>query len=140
MTHDGDRVKAFGQRGVADLRAQFQAASSMGAKAARVERDLPPPPPPKHVRLAKEASDAAEERAAKAEKLSQLQHQTSLLSRAPKNDRLKIEKEPKKGGSLFVQLVFVAMLVAGGAYVLDPALFSTGWEAVKGWAETNLEL
>ena len=77
----------------------------------------------------------SDELAAKAERLSQLQHETSLLSRKPANDRTKAHKEKKKGG-LLLQLLLVIAVAAGVAVALDPQLMDQAmamvdWEALK---------
>lgn len=115
------------QMGVKDLRAQF------GAKPVRARQpDLraPPPRPPQ--------KDRSDELAEKAEKMAQIHHQTSLLSRNPKNDRSKPHKEKKKSGIL-LQLLIVMMLAGGVAYLMDPSIAANiDLQPVKDWIDAQI--
>jgi hypothetical protein len=103
------------------------------ARAAQPELRAPPPRP--------QGKDISDELAAKAERLSQLQHETSLLSKKPRNDRAKDRKEKKKGG-LYFQLLLVIVIAAGVAVALDPQLMDQAmamvdWEALKATVGLN---
>lgn len=104
------------QTRIADLRAQFQAASV----------DLKKPPKPR-----KEVKrDTEEERAQKAERQSLAQHRTSLLGggKSAKNYQRPGEKaERKGGGGLFFQLLLVMIVAGGVAYALDPSILPQEW-------------
>ncbi len=117
------------QMGVKDLRAQF---GTSGGKPMRVPAEVKAPPPrPKQ-------KDRSDELAEKAEKMAQIHHQTSLLSRNPKNDRSKPHKEKKKTGIL-LQLLVVVMLAGGGAYLVDPSIASNNdLQPAKDWIDQQI--
>lgn len=117
------------QMGVKDFRAQF---GTPGGKPVRAQPEMKAPAPrPKQ-------KDRADELAEKAEKMAQLHHQTSLLSRNPKNDRSKPFKEKKKMGIL-LQLLIVVALAGGGAYVMDPTLASNiDLQPAKDWIDQQI--
>ena len=104
----------FGKQGtsVTALRAQMRAAAANSS---------PPPPPKKH--KSEQLEDIHDKAAEAAERKSLAQHQTSLLSKAPRNLRLKPE-EKKRGIPLVFQILFVLLLVGGGALFLDPSLMA----------------
>ena len=115
---------------VSALRTQVGVGLASAKPAARPQQpDLRPPPPrPK-------AKDMADEQAERAEKMAQLQHETSLLTRGPKNNRTKEYKEKKKGG-LVLQILLVIIVAGGVAVALDPQLLAqvtamVDWEALK---------
>lgn len=114
-----------GGTSVADLRAQMRTASAKSAATA------PPPPPKKKAR--QEPVDPRDERAERAERLAMAQHQTSLLSKAPRNDRTK-PVEKKKGLPLLMQLLLVVLIAGGVALALDPALMAQA----KAFAEPHI--
>ena len=105
----------FGKHGtsVTALRAQMRAASANSS---------PPPPPKKNKSV--QLEDIRDKAAEKAERLSMAQHQTSLLSKQPKNSRMKAVEEKKKGVPFVFQILLVLLLVGGGALVLDPSLMA----------------
>lgn len=103
-----------GGNSVAALREQMRTAS---AKSVAI-----PPPPPKQ-KAKRETVDARDERAERAERLALAQHQTSLLTRAPKNDR-RNPTEKKKGAPFLLQLLLVIMIAGGVAVALDPTLMA----------------
>jgi hypothetical protein len=117
---------------VAALRARVGVGPAANPAPRAQQPELRPPPP----RPA--GKDMSDELAAKAEKIAQLQHETSLLKRGPQNDRSKPHKEKKKGG-LLIQLLFVIVVAGGVAVALDPQLASQAmalvdsvdWEALK---------
>lgn len=104
----------FGKQGtsVTALRAQVRAAAANSS----------PPPPKKN--KSEQLEDMRDKAAEAAERKSLVQHQTSLLSKAPKNSRFKPGEEKKKGIPLVFQILFVLLLVGGGALVLDPSLMA----------------
>ncbi|HEY7798157.1 MAG TPA: hypothetical protein VIA80_05290 [Hyphomonadaceae bacterium] len=110
-------MSGFGKQGtsIAELRAQVRAAS---------RKDNPAPPPPKKRNKATELEDIRDKAAEAAERKSLAQHQTSLLSRQPKNSRVKAVEEKKPGVPFVFQILLVLLLVAGGALVLDPSLMA----------------
>jgi hypothetical protein len=122
---EGSQVK------VTDLRSQFRATAKPAKpeKAAKHSKsqsyrnrpDLEHQPKQRKWRRQEEPKDLREEQMAKAEKLSHIQHTTSLLKSKPKNNRLKDHKEKKPSGLLF-QLVLVGCIVAGAAVAYDPTL------------------
>ena len=133
-TREGSHVR------VSDLREQFRSASKPGkaVKPAKHAKRAPirnGPNADKHKPKAEQQIDRHEELMAKAEKLSQIHHTTSLLKTKPKNDRLQPVAEKKKS-NLFLQLVLV-MLVAGGvAIALDPGILpeevrSLDWQGMQ---------
>ena len=105
----------FGKQGtsVSALRAQMRAASV---------KSTPPPPPKKN--KAADIEDIRDKAAEKAERMSLAQHQTSLLSKEPKNSRIRTVEEKKRGIPLVFQILLVLVLVGGGALVLDPSLMA----------------
>ena len=105
----------FGKHGrsVTALRAQMRAAPANSS---------PPPPPKKNKSV--QLEDIRDKAAEKAERLSMAQHQTSLLSKQPKNSRMKAVEEKKKGVPFVFQILLVLLLVGGGALVLDPSLMA----------------
>ena len=105
----------FGKQGtsVAALRAQMRAASV---------KSSPPPPPKKHKTA--DIEDIRDKAADKAERMSLAQHQTSLLSKEPKNSRIRTVETKKSGMPLVFQILLVLVLVGGGALVLDPSLMA----------------
>jgi hypothetical protein len=62
--------------------------------------------------------------AEKAERMSMAQHQTSLLTKQPKNSRMNAVETKKKGVPFVLQIFLVLLLVGGGAFVLDPSLMA----------------
>jgi len=115
---------------VSALRAQVGVGPASAKPPARPQQSDPRPPPPRP-----KAKDMADEQAARAEKMAQAQHETSLLTRGPKNNRTKEYKEKKKGG-LLLQLLLVVIVAAGVAVALDPQLLAqvtamVDWEALK---------
>jgi hypothetical protein len=106
----------FGKHGtsVTALRAQMREAAQKSS----------PPPPPKKKSKAAQLEDIRDIAAEKAERMSMKQHQTSLLTKAPKNSRVKVLEERKPGTPLVFQVVLVLLLVGGGAVVLDPSLMA----------------
>jgi hypothetical protein len=86
-------------------------------------KDNPPPPPPKK-RKAVEVEDIRDKAAERAERMSMAQHQTSLLTREPKNTRANAREAPKKGMSFIVQLLAVLVVAGGVAFALDPSLMA----------------
>jgi hypothetical protein len=137
---------------VTDLREQFRAAAKPGktAKAARLVKNAPvrngpdaERHKPKRGSRDEQHTDRHEEQMAKAERISQIQHTTSLLKTKPQNDRLKTHVEKKKSG-LFLQLVLVFALAGGGAVVLDPTLLpaevrNLDWQGMKVQAEAAIQ-
>lgn len=134
---EGSQVK------VTDLREQFRAASKPArpAKAAKRTKDAPVRNGPNADRHRPkgarhdEQADRREEQMAKAERLSQLHHSTSLLRSGPKNSRVKAYKEKKKPG-LLLQLLLVMLIAAGVAVALDPSLLpqeirDLDWQSLK---------
>jgi hypothetical protein len=103
----------FGKHGtsVTALRAQVRDAA---------QKSSPPAPPKKN--KAAQLEDIRDQAAEKAERMSMKQHQTSLLTKAPKNSRTKATQERKPGIPLVFQILLVLVLVGGGALVLDPNL------------------
>jgi hypothetical protein len=79
----------------------------------------------------------------KAERLSQVQHTTSLLKSKPKNNRVKEYKERKKSG-LVLQLVLVVVVVGAVAIALDPTILphevrTLDWDGMKYQVELFLQ-
>jgi hypothetical protein len=105
----------FGKHGtsVTALRAQMRDAAQKGS----------PPPPPKKNKGA-QLEDIRDQAAEKAERMSMKQHQTSLLTKAPKNSRAKAVQERKAGIPLVFQVLLVLLAVGGGALALDPNLMA----------------
>lgn len=99
---------------VTELRAQMREASQKSS----------PPPPPKKKNKSAQLEDIRDLAAEKAERMSMKQHQTSLLTKAPKNSRMRNLEERKPGMPLVFQVVLVLLLVGGGAVVLDPSLMA----------------
>jgi hypothetical protein len=96
---------------VAELRAQMRATA---------QKSNPPSPPKKH--KAQQLEDIRDQAADKAERMSLAQHQTSLLSKQPKNSRTGAVKEKKPGVPFIFQILLVLLVVGGGALALDPSL------------------
>jgi hypothetical protein len=96
---------------VAELRAQMRAASAS-------------PPPPQKKNKGAQLEDMRDKAAEAAERKSMAQHQTSLLSKQPKNSRLKAVEEKKRGVPFVFQILLVLLVVGGGALVLDPSLMA----------------
>ncbi len=107
---------------IADLRAQFKAAS------ADMKKPPKSPKPPKPRKAVKRETE--EERAIKAERLALAQHTTSLLS-GPKSrkayKRPGERAEPKGGGGLLFQLLLVIAIAGGVTYALDPSIVPPEW-------------
>jgi hypothetical protein len=99
---------------VAELRAQMREASARSAS---------PPPPPKKSKGA-QLEDLRDKAAEAAERKSMAQHQTSLLSKQPKNSRLKAVEGKKRGVPFIFQILLVLVVVGGGALVFDPSLMA----------------
>ncbi len=108
------RTGSSGGNRVAALREQMRVASAKSAAG-------PLPPPKKSAKH--ETIDARDERAERAERLAQAQHQTSLLTKPPKNDRLKPQTVKRKT-PFVVQLFLVVLVAAGVAVALDPTLMA----------------
>ncbi len=110
-------MSGFGKHGtsVTALREQMRAAA---------QNNAPPPPPPKKKNKSAELDDIRDQAAEKAERMSLKQHQTSLLTKSPKNSRLKALEEKKKGVPFVFQVLLVLVVVGGGALVLDPSLMA----------------
>lgn len=101
---------------IADLRAQFRAASADIKK---------PPKPRKPVQR-----DSEEERAIKAERLAMAQHTTSLLDGGNSKKTYKRpgeRPERKSGGGFLLQLLVVIGIAGGVAYALDPTIVPQAW-------------
>jgi hypothetical protein len=113
----------FGKQGgssVAAMRAQLQAGSGKFVR----DNGNPPPPPPKK-RKHVEPEDPRDRLAEKAERTSQAQHQTSLLTSEPRNSRMQTMAAPKKKGIPFILQLLAVLVVAGGvAFALDPGLMA----------------
>lgn len=89
-----------------------------------------PPPAPK--RPKKGAADLAMERAEKAERQSMQQHTTSLLTGKADNRYVRKGERPQSRGTilgLMFQIIFVVGAVGIGAWILDPTLVPTEWNA-----------
>jgi hypothetical protein len=118
--------------------------SSVAALHARMRgggatESVPTPPPRQKKAKSQELADVHDERAAKAERHSLAQHQTSLLSTPPKNDRLNPRKERKR--TPFLMQLFLVMLVAGGvAVALDPNLMAQAKAYVEPHIDTVREM
>jgi hypothetical protein len=135
---EGSRVK------VSDLREQFRTASKPAkpTKAAKHVKNAPvrnspdaEQHKPKGRQQHQEQKDKREEQMAKAERLAQIQHTTSLLKTKPKNDRFKPYKEKKKSG-LLLQLVLVMLVSAGVTIALEPSILpaeirNLDWQGMK---------
>jgi len=108
-------MSGFGKQGtsVAALREQMRTAA---------QKNHPPPPPPNKKNKAADLEDIRDKAAETAERKSLAQHQTSLLSKQPKNSRIKAVEEKKSGVPFVFQLLLVVVLVGGGAVALDPSL------------------
>jgi hypothetical protein len=119
-----------GGNGVAALRERMRAASAANTSSLA----SPPKKKSKH-----ETVDARDERAERAERLAQAQHQTSLLTKAPKNDRLKPVKK-KTGTPFLLQLLLVAMVAGGVAVALDPTLMAQARAYVEPHIDTVREM
>jgi hypothetical protein len=128
---------------VTALREQFRATSKPGkpAKAAKHVKNAPVRNRPNVDRHKfkgghhEEPVDRREEEMAKAEKLSQIHHTTSLLKSKPQNNRFKEHKEKKKWG-LLLQLVVVGIIAGGATVALDPSILpeeirTADWEGMK---------
>ena len=95
--------------------------------------------PPKPGKAPKRESDDA--RAARAERVAQAQHTTSLLkggksAKGYERPGEKLERSERRKGWLFFQLVLVIVVAGGVAYALDPTLLPPEWAArVQGWTE-----
>lgn len=114
-----------GGTSVAALRAQMHGSVAHGA-------GNPAPPPKKN--KTQQLDDIYDERAVKAERQAQAQHQTSLLTKMPKHDRLK-PVEKKRGAPFVLQLLLVLMVAGGVAVALDPALMAQ----VRAFAEPQID-
>jgi hypothetical protein len=104
------------QTRIADLRSQFQSAST----------DIKKPPKPRKA-VKRESED---ERAAKAERQALAQHTTSLLAggKPARNYQRPGKKAERKGGGGFLFQLLLVMIVAGGvAYALDPSIVPQEW-------------
>jgi hypothetical protein len=143
-TRENSQVK------VSDLRQQFRAASKPAkpVKAAKHVRNAPlrnGPDADKHKPEGahRHDPDRREEQLAKAERLSQIHHTTSLLKSKPKNDRFKPYQEKKKSG-LALQLVLVIAAAGGVAVALDPSILprevrDLDWQGMKYQFDTWVE-
>ena len=98
---------------VTALRAQMRSASAKSSTA---------PPPKKN--KSEQLEDIRDKAAEKAERMSLAQHQTSLLSREPKNSRIAAVTKKKSGVPFIFQLLLVLLVVGGGALALDPSLMA----------------
>lgn len=109
---------------IADLRASLRT----GREKPKFDKS---PPAPKKTKMT--SVDLATERAEKAERHSQQQHVTSLLTgQAGKSYVRKGERKQSSGtilGLLF-QIFFVVILVGVGAYLIDPTLLPPEWRAM----------
>jgi hypothetical protein len=123
-------IREGSQMKVSDLREQFRTTSKPAkpVKAAKhvknaQVRNSPDAErhKPKGRGQREEQPDRREELMAKAEKLSQIHHTTSLLTKNPKSNRLKPHKEKKNPGLLF-QLLLVMLVAAGVTVALDPTI------------------
>jgi hypothetical protein len=108
-------MSGFGKQGtsVTALREQMRAAA---------QNRNPPPPPPKRSGKSADLEDIHDKAAEAAERKSLTQHQTSLLSKAPKNSRIEPAEKKKPAIPFVFQLLLVLGLVGGGAVALDPSL------------------
>lgn len=106
---------------IADLRASMRKTPDKPAF------DKPPPQPRK--RTAKTETD--EDRAAKAERQSHVQHTTSLLTgKSSSKPYVRKGERPERKGTvlgLLFQIIFVVGAVAGVAYAIDPSIIPPEW-------------
>ncbi len=116
MQQTGNRFGGTGQKTrIADLRAQMKSGPANLDK---------PPKPRKPVKR-----ESEEERAQKAERLAMAQHKTSLLAGGNSKKAYKRpgEREDRKSGGLFFQLVLVMVVAGGVAIALDPSVVPAEW-------------
>lgn len=116
MQQTGNRFGGTGQKNrIADLRAQVNSTSADALK---------PPKPRKAVKR-----ESEEERALKAERQAMAQHKTSLLAggNSKKPYKRPGEREERKSGGLFFQLVLVMVVAGGIALALDPSIIPAEW-------------
>jgi hypothetical protein len=116
MQQTGNRFGGTGQKTrIADLRAQMNAASVDVRK---------PPKPRKAVKR-----ESEEERALKAERQAMAQHTTSLLAggNSKKPYKRPGEREERKSGGLFFQIILVMLFAGGVAVALDPSIIPPEW-------------
>lgn len=144
-------IREDSQVKVTVLREQFRTASKPGKapKAAKHVKNAPVrnrPNADQHKSRGghhEEPTDRHEEAMAKAEKISQLHHTTSLLKSKPNNDRFKDYTEKKSSG-LMLQLLLVMIIAVGAAIALDPGILpeevrTLDWEGMKYRIDTWLE-
>jgi hypothetical protein len=144
---EGSQVK------VTDLRERFRTASKPGKPAKPAKHAPKPhvrnhaanePPAPKSGRpRSAEESDMLDARMEKAERVSQVQHTTSLLKSKPKNNRALEYKEKKKSG-LVLQLVLVVAVAGAVTIALDPTILprevrTLDWDGMKYQVELFLQ-
>lgn len=118
MQQTGNRFGGAGQKTrIADLRAQVNSASADVRK---------PPKPRKAVKR-----ESEEERALRAERQAMAQHKTSLLAggNSKKPYQRPGEREERKSGGLFFQLILVMVVAGGVALALDPSIIPAEWIA-----------
>jgi hypothetical protein len=114
MQQSGNRFGGTGQKTrIADLRAQVSSASVDARK---------PPKPRKAVKR-----DTADERALKAERQAMAQHKTSPLGDSKKPYKRPGQREERKSGGLFSQLLLVMVVAGGVALALDPSIIPAEW-------------
>lgn len=114
MQQSANRFGGTGQKTrIADLRAQVNSASVDARK---------PPKPRKAVKR-----DTEEERALKAERLAMAQHKMSLMGDSKKPYKRPGEREERKSGGLFFQLILVMVVAGGVALALDPSIIPAEW-------------
>lgn len=116
MQQTGSRFGGTGQKTrIADLRAQM--------KSGHADLDKPPKPRKPVTR------ESEEERALKAERLAMAQHKTSLLTGGNSKKAYKRlgDREDRKSGGMFFQLVLVMVVAGGVALALDPSVIPAEW-------------
>jgi len=116
MQQTGNRFGGTGQKTrIADLRAQMKSGDAGLDK---------PPKPRKPVKR-----ESEEERALKDERLAMAQHKTSLLAggNSKKGYKRLGDREDRKSGGVFFQLVLVMVVAGGVALALDPSVIPAEW-------------
>jgi hypothetical protein len=136
-------IREGSQVRVSDLRQQFRLAAKPGkpAKAARHVKNAPVrngPDADKHKPkiIHRDEPDRREELMAKAERLSQIHHTTSLLKVKPRRERHALHEEKRKKPGLFLQLALVVILAVGATIAIDPNLLpqevrDLDWQGMK---------